>query len=170
MTRDTHVMTRDTRELSHDVDVSTRDILIINRINRVFIHDARDLIRDTHVSIQVMRDTAQHILDLSARLRELRELLDKLDAERAEVKRQIDECMAQMGAAGDDEPMPKGMTEQIRWALRRHPNRPLAPIDISTMLRLTSERDVGNVRTLLARMARDGRVRKVAHGRYVTTE
>ncbi|HKS21675.1 MAG TPA: hypothetical protein VJZ76_02665 [Thermoanaerobaculia bacterium] len=117
-----------------------------------------------------MSDAVQHILDLAARLRELRELLDKLDAQRAEVKREIDECMAQMGAARDDEPMPQGMTEQIRWALRHHPNRPLAPSDVATMLRLTSERDIGNVRTLLARMARDGRARKVAHGRYVTTE
>ena len=62
------------------------------------------------------------------------------------------------------------MTDQIRWALRRRPNRPLAPFAVAGMLRLTSARDVGNVRTLLARMARDGRVRKVAHGRYVTTE
>jgi len=118
-----------------------------------------------------MSDSVQRILDLSARLRELRDQLDRLDAERAAVKRQIEECMAQLGTVrGDGEPMPDGMANQIRWALRRHRDRPLAPIDIAAMLRISSEADVANVRTLLARMARDGRARKVAHGRYVTTE
>ena len=117
-----------------------------------------------------MSDTVQRILDLSARLRELRGQLDRLDAERAAVQEQIEECMAEMGAAGDEEPMPHGMTDQIRWALRRHRDRPLAPFDVAAMLRISSERDVNNVRRLLARMARDGRARKVAHRRYVTTE
>jgi hypothetical protein len=66
--------------------------------------------------------------------------------------------------------MPDGMANQIRWVLRRHRDRALGPIDIADMLRLTSRLDIANVRTLLARMARDGRARKVAHGRYVTTE
>lgn len=121
-----------------------------------------------------MNDDIQKLLDLSARLRELRDQLDKLDAERAAVKRQIDECMAQMGTARESEPksepMPQGMANQIRWALRRHRDRPLAPIDIAAELRLTSEADIANVRTLLARMQRDGRARRVAHGRYMTTE
>jgi septal ring factor EnvC (AmiA/AmiB activator) len=118
-----------------------------------------------------MNDNVQKVLDLSARLRELRDQLDKLDAERAAVKRQIDECMAQIGTArGESEPMPEGMANQIRWALRQHRDRPLAPIDVAAMLRLTRDADIANVRTLLARMGRDGRARKVAHGRYVTTE
>jgi septal ring factor EnvC (AmiA/AmiB activator) len=120
-----------------------------------------------------MSDTVQRILDLSARLRELRGQLDRLDAERAVVRQQIDECMDQIGAAREDEekePMPEGIANQIRWALRRHRDRPLAPIDVAGMLRLRSTTDVANVRTLLARMARDGRARKVAHGRYMTTE
>ncbi|HEY6136444.1 MAG TPA: hypothetical protein VI670_01640 [Thermoanaerobaculia bacterium] len=112
----------------------------------------------------------QHILDLSERLRELRGQLDRLDAERAAVQRQIDECMAEMGPPSDEEPMPEGMAQQVRWALRRHRDHPLAPFDVATMLGLTRKRDIGNVRTLLARMARDGRARKVAHGRYMTTE
>jgi septal ring factor EnvC (AmiA/AmiB activator) len=183
--------TRDTRALSHDVgvsipcidvtshdacvstqciDASTRDTFKIKHVKRDSIHVASDLIRLTHVFIQDMSDTVQHILDLSERLRELRGQLDRLDAERAAVRQQIEECMAQMGPGSDEEPMPEGMAQQIRWALRRHRDRPLAPVDVATMLRLTSQRDVGNVRTLLARMARDGRARKVAHGRYVTTE
>ena len=118
-----------------------------------------------------MNDSVQQVLNLSARLRDLRDQLDRLDAERAAVQKQIDECMAQLGVArGAGEPMPQGMANQIRWALRRHRDRPLAPIDIATMLRFTSGADINNVRTLLARMARDGRARKVAHGRYVTTE
>jgi hypothetical protein len=79
--------------------------------------------------------------------------------------------MTQLGTIrGKGEPVPEGMANQIRWALRRHRDRPLAPIDIAGMLQLTSRLDVANVRTLLARMARDGRARKVAHGRYMTTE
>src|ERR1051325_3727017 len=119
---------------------------------------------------RLMSDTVQHILDLSERLRELRGQLDRLDAERAAVQRQIDECMAEMGPPSDEEPMPEGMAQQVRWALRRHRDHPLAPFDVATMLGLTRKRDIGNVRTLLARMARDGRARKVAHGRYMTTE
>lgn len=118
-----------------------------------------------------MNDSIQRVLDLSTRLRELREQFDRLDAERAAVKQQMDECMAELGTIrGESEPMPKGLANQIRWALRRHRDRPLAPFDIVGMLRLSREADVANVRTLLARMARDGRARKVAHGRYMTTE
>jgi hypothetical protein len=118
-----------------------------------------------------MNDNVQKVLDLSVSLRELRDQLEKLDAERAAVKRQIDECMAQMGTArAESEPMPEGMANRIRWALRQHRDRPLAPIDVAAMLGLTREADIANVRTLLARMQRDGRARKVAHGRYVTTE
>ncbi len=119
-----------------------------------------------------MNDSIQRVLDISVRLRELRDQLDRLDAERAAVQQQIDVCMSQLGEArrAESEPMPQGMANQIRWALRSHRDRPLAPIDIAAMLRLTSGAAVANVRTLLARMARDGRARKVAHGRYMTTE
>ena len=118
-----------------------------------------------------MNDNVQQVLSLSATLRELRGQLDRLDAERAAVRKQIEECMSELGVArGLGEPMPQGMANQIRWALRRDRDRPLAPIDVVAMLRLTREADVANVRTLLARMARDGRARKVAHGRYMTTE
>jgi len=118
-----------------------------------------------------MNDSVQRVLNLSTTLRELRGQLDRLDAERAAVQEQIDECMSQLGAVRRaDEPMPQGIANQIRWALRCHRDRPLAPIDVAAMLRLSSEADVANVRTLLARMARDGRARKVAHGRYMTTE
>lgn len=118
-----------------------------------------------------MDDSVQRVLDLSTKLRELRDHLDRLDAERAAVQKQIEECMSQLGAVrGSSEPMPQGMANQIRWALRRHRDRPLAPIDVAGILRFNSGADIANVRTLLARMARDGRARKVAHGRYVTTE
>ena len=136
------------------------------------IYGPIDTNRAIHARIRGMNYDVQRVLDLSARLRELRDQLDRLDVERAAVQQQIDACMSQLGAArsAESEPMPQGMANQIRWALRRHRDRPLAPIDIVAMLRLTSEADVANVRTILARMARDGRVRKVAHGRYMTTE
>ena len=76
--------------MSHDIDVSiqcinvsTRDAFTMKHIKGDFTHVASDLIRDTHVSIQGMSDTVQHILDLSARLRDLGGQLDKLDAQRA---------------------------------------------------------------------------------------
>ena len=135
------------------------------------IHGSIARIRCIRAIIRCMNDDVQKVLDLSARLRELCDQLDRLDAERAAVKRQIDDCMAEMGTPrGENEPMPAGMANQIRWALRQHRDRPLAPIDVAAMLSLTSEADIANVRTLLARMQRDGRARKVAHGRYVTTE
>ena len=107
MTRDMRAMTRGMRVSTPDmgassdhIDVSTPGIFAIKPINRVFV-------RDTHVSTRVMSDGVQHILDIATRLRELRGQLDRLDAERAEVKRQIDECTAQMGAARDEKPMPQ---------------------------------------------------------------
>src|ERR1044072_5611309 len=84
------------------------------------IHYLIAITQCVHAIIRCMSDSVQRVLDLSARLRELREQLDRLDAERTAVKQQIEECMAQMKRARGDEPMPAGMANQIRWALRSH--------------------------------------------------
>src|SRR2546423_12796938 len=108
------------------------------------------MIRCIHARIRGMNDNVQQVLSLSATLRELCEQLDKLDAERAAVQKQIEECMSQLGVArGAGEPMPQGMANQIRWTLRRERERPLAPIDVAAMLRLTRVADFANGRTLL---------------------
>ena len=40
-------------------------------------------------------------------------------------------------------------------------------MDIAGMLNIYGRRELTNIRVLLSRMGRDGRARKVAHGRYL---
>jgi hypothetical protein len=51
--------------------------------------------------------------------------------------------------------------------LRRHPDRALAPLDVAAMLNIRGRAELTNVRVLLSRMGRDGRARRVGHGRYM---
>ena len=123
--------------------------------------------------IHVVNDPIHRILDMSQHLRELRQRLDDLNAERVTIERQIAECVEQLAATagGHVTPPPNSLlSTKILWALRRHPDRPLAPADVAQMIEMTGRRDLTNVRVLLSRMSRDGRVRKVAHGRYMTLD
>ena len=52
----------------------------------------------------------------------------------------------------------------------RHPDRPLAPMDIAGILDIRDRKELTNLRVLLSRMGRDGRARRVAHGRYMSIE
>src|SRR5258708_37525830 len=118
-----------------------------------------------------MSDAVRQVLDTSQRLQDLRQRLDQLDTERATIQAQIAECMDSLAltVAGHATPTARsGLGGQILWVLRRHQDRPLAPMDIAEMLNLRSEVDLPNVRVLLSSMSRDGRVRKVGRARYLT--
>jgi hypothetical protein len=116
-------------------------------------------------------DPVLQVLDTSQRLQGLRQRLDQLDAERATIQAQIADCMEQLASAVGGQVMPptgSRLAAQILWVLRRHQERPLAPLDIAEILNLRSFTDLTNVRVLLSRMSRDGRVRKVGRARYLT--
>lgn len=117
-----------------------------------------------------MVDPVNRVLDVSKRMHELRERLAQLDAERAEIQQQIAACMEQLAhVSGGQVVPPPGSTlsSQVLWALRRHPDRALAPLDIAGMLNIRSSGELTNLRVLLSRMGRDGRARRVGHGRYM---
>jgi hypothetical protein len=110
---------------------------------------------------------------LSAELQQLRTRLAELEAEKVTVQAKIDDCVARIAAATAWQVRPSHnapMSAQVLWVLRRNAGRPLAPNDIADILQFRSLADVANVRLALSRMARAGKVRRVAHGRYVGIE
>jgi hypothetical protein len=109
-------------------------------------------------------------LDLSEKLGALRQQLAAVDAQRAALLRQIDECVNQLAVAVRMHAWPDTLAEQILWVVRRHGPRALGPMDVAAILKFTRESDFANVRTHLARLFKRGLVRKVAHGRYVIAE
>ena len=120
--------------------------------------------------LHVMNDPVNRVLDVSHQMLELRERLGQLDAERAEIQQQIAVCMEQLAHVSGGQVMPppgSAMSSQVLWALRRHPDRALAPMDIAGMLNIRGRAELTNLRVLLSRMGRDGRARRVAHGRYM---
>jgi predicted transcriptional regulator of viral defense system len=79
--------------------------------------------------------------------------------------------MEQIAATVGAQAMPASASKlagQIIGVLRRYHDRTMAPMDIAEILNLRSEVDLTNVRVLLSRMSRDGRVRKVGRARYMT--
>lgn len=127
------------------------------------------MIQVVHGILQVMNDPVSRVLDVSQKLQELRGRIEELDAERVRLQQEIAVCMEQLASvAGAVLPPPDGtMSEQVIWALRRHPDRPLAPMDIAGMLNIQKQSELTNLRVLMSRMGRDGRARRVAHGRYM---
>lgn len=117
-----------------------------------------------------MSDVDQ-VIDLSQRLRELRDRLVELDRERAEVQREIDSHMNQLAATTGDRHLPlrsdATMREQILAIFRRNPDRRLSASDIDEAFggRLNLA-DLANVRTLLARMAKGQVLVRVRQGVY----
>jgi hypothetical protein len=117
-----------------------------------------------------MNESEQTVLNLTQKLESLKRRLDELDAERARVKLDFDVCMSQLASAASrtvPPPEDSSTRSQILWALQRYDDRPLSPMDISDELQHTDRRDHANVRTLLARMTREGIVRRLNHGRYL---
>lgn len=120
-----------------------------------------------------MSSDLESIPALSAQLQQLRTRLAQLEAEKATLLAEIDDCVARIAAATAWQvkpPYSAPMSAQVLWVLRRNAGRPLAPNDIAEILQFRSLADVANVRLALSRMARAGKVRRVAHGRYVGIE
>ena len=119
--------------------------------------------------IGVMSHSVDRILEVSQRLQELRQRAVALDAERAVLQQQIEACVNELGATVEEQRLPPiagTMAEQIIAVLQRNKDRPLAPSDIADILDIRSSSDVGNIRVLMSRMSRDGRIEKVTRARY----
>jgi len=117
-----------------------------------------------------MSHPVDSILEVSQRLQTLRERMVALDAERAEVQQQIDACVNELGATVEGQrlqPIEGTMAERIIGVLQRNKNRPLAPADVADILGIRSNADVTNIRVLMSRMARDGRIEKLSRARYL---
>ena len=111
------------------------------------------------------------VLDISQRLGVLRDRLVELDKERALVQGEIDACLSQLAVSTGQRFLPLGsdatMRDQILAMLRRHPERRLSASDVDEAFggRLTAG-ELANVRTLLARMAKQGALVRVRQGLY----
>jgi hypothetical protein len=126
-----------------------------------------------HGTLSVMTDPVSRVLEVSARLKDLRERLDQLDSERAAIQGHIAACMEDLASSSAAQVMPaagSGRSAQILWVLRKYHDRPLSPMDVAQILGIRSASELTNVRVLLSRMSRDGRARKVGHGRYMTVD
>lgn len=111
------------------------------------------------------------VLDISQRLGVLRDRLVELDKERALVQQEIDGYLSQLAVATGERFLPLGsdasMREQVLAMLRRNPERRLSASDVDEAFggRLTAG-EVANVRTLLARMAKQHLLVRVRQGVY----
>lgn len=112
-----------------------------------------------------MSDGTTTLLNLSQRLADLQKRMAAVEAERAALAEEIETLHQQMAAAI---PPARGNTNrsQVLWLLRRDAGRDYSPLDIWQMLGRTSGADLNNIRVTLSRMAREGVVKRVGHGRY----
>jgi hypothetical protein len=93
-----------------------------------------------------------------------------LDLERAGLQQQIDACVNELSSKVEEQrlqPIAGPMAERIIGVLQRNKNRPLAPADVADILGIRSNADVSNIRVLMSRMARDGRIEKLSRARYL---
>ncbi len=117
-----------------------------------------------------MNDSIDSILKVSQKLQTLRERMVALDAERVSLQQQIDACVNELGSTVEGQRLPPiegTMAEQIVAVLQRNKHRPLAPSDVAGILGVRSHADVANIRVLMSRMSRDGRIEKLSRARYL---
>jgi len=105
------------------------------------------------------------VLEISQKLENLNRRLAELDQQRDAIQDEIDECMTKLGyvTARHVPYSGKITTRQLTIAmLNKYSDRPLAPQDIAAELEIDGQ----TIRGLLARLAREGVVKRSAHGRY----
>jgi len=129
-----------------------------------------------------MTDDLNQVVVLAGELTALRQRLAQINAERVILEGQIAgyiDRIAMAAVAGAsapvaipavvqtvqrDDPMP--LSAAVLSVLRRSPERALSAVEIGAALNLNDYADVGNIRTHLSRMAKDGRARRVSFGKY----
>jgi hypothetical protein len=129
-----------------------------------------------------MTDAVDHVIEVSRRLLQLRERLAQLDGERAEIEAQIAHCLSDISTTAAQAPAAAripAVAQAPAPAVLDH--RHLLPDRVLSLLNHYPERSFGafeiaqelgslggetNIRMVLARMAKDGRVVRVSYGRY----
>lgn len=129
-----------------------------------------------------MTDDLNQVVALAGELTALRQRLAQLNAERVILEGQIAGYIDRIAAAAvagasapvaipaavqtvqRDDPMP--LSAAVLSVLRRSPETALSAVEIGAVLNLNDYADLGNIRTHLSRMAKDGRARRVSFGKY----
>jgi hypothetical protein len=123
------------------------------------------------------------VVALAHEVTQLRHRLAQLDGERARIEGEIAGCMNRIAVAAiaavspadsqaDSLPAappaegPKALSAAILTVIRQSPQKVFTALEISSLLRMTNRRNRSAIRTHLSRMAKDGRVAKLAFGKY----
>ena len=115
-----------------------------------------------------VRAEADRILQATADLGELRKRLAELDAERAAVEAQIQQRLAQIGTVGFGESRaPVSTVDHVLAYMRNHPDTIITAVDIARDWKITSNRDMNNIRTALSRLYARRKLKKISVGRYI---
>ena len=119
-----------------------------------------------------MSEQIQRVVECSQRLIDLRHQLDEVEAQRNALNGEIDRCVAQLATltGGQLVPPPNSSPSgRVILLLRRDPH-PMAPSEVAQALGVTERTEVRALRGLMSRLARQGRLRKVGHGRYLALD
>jgi hypothetical protein len=110
----------------------------------------------------------EQTVEASRRLVVLRDRLAELEAETAQVRAQIADCMRQLSGTVGSLVAPLAelnhLATQILTVMHQQPEAAFSPADIAGILGDRSERE--RIRITLFRLMRAGRVKRIAHGRY----
>src|SRR5258706_252847 len=117
-----------------------------------------------------MSDAVDRFIDVSGRLRELRDRLAQLDEERAALQQEMDRCMELLPSSSSERALspPSGGIrgrDHVLDYFRRHPGSRVTPLDLHEALPDEVVSLIG-LRTLLARMADEGLLTRVRRGFY----
>jgi uncharacterized membrane protein YccC len=115
--------------------------------------------------------------ELHTRLQDLFQRMARLDQERAGVSQEIARCMGELAAVTEAEKKPAAVVVETSRRLLTFRGQLLALIesspemvwttwDLANRLGVSSHSELNNIRTLLARMKKDGEIRRIGHGRY----
>jgi hypothetical protein len=129
-----------------------------------------------------MADGLDQVVALAREVAELRERIAQLDSERAAIEGQIAERMNRIAVAAVAAVSPAGsraagqppadpskepvLSAAILMVIRRSPETVFGAVEIARVIKRTDRRSYSAIRTHLSRMAKDGRVTKLAFGKY----
>jgi hypothetical protein len=125
-------------------------------------------------------DGLDRVVILAREVTQLRHRLAQIDGERVRIEGQIAERMKQIALAaigavspGDlptavqpAQTEPMALSAAILYVINQSPGRVFTALEIAGMLEMTNRRGRSAIRTHLSRMAKDGRVAKLAFGKY----
>ncbi len=117
-----------------------------------------------------MSDAVDRVIDVSGRLRELRDRLAQLDQERAALQQEMDRCMELLPSSSGELALspPPGVRgrDHVLDYFRRRPASSVTPLDLHAALPDGVVSLVG-LRTLLGRMADEGLLTRIPRGFYI---